>query len=121
MAKVLLVDDDKLVTYALCRYLRKMGHEVTELPNGAKVIATIQAQAPAILVTDLIMPDVEGLEVIVEVRKKYPELPIIAMSGGSRLVDASYLDTARQLGANHVLQKPFDEAELDRLINTLTV
>jgi CheY-like chemotaxis protein len=120
MAKVLLVEDDKLVAYALNRYLTKQGHRVIELPNGVRVLETIAAEAPDILVTDLIMPDVEGLEVIVKVRKEYPSLPIIAMSGGSRLVDASYLDTARQLGADKVLRKPFDEAELDGLIDALT-
>lgn len=120
MAKVLLVDDDELVVYALSRYLRKCGHEVLTLPSGLKVLTTIQDETPDIVVTDIIMPDVEGLEVIIAVKQAFPNLPIIAMSGGGRLVDTSYLDTARYLGTDQVLQKPFDEAELERHIRTLT-
>lgn len=119
MAKVLLVDDDELVVYALSRYLSKMGHEVIALGNGAKVMDAIVSDGPDVIVTDIIMPDVEGMEVIFKVRTAYPKMPIIAMSGGSRLVDVSHLQTAKGLGADAILQKPFDESELNRLIQEL--
>ncbi len=120
MAKVLLVDDDELVRYALSHYLRKTGHEVIELDDGFKVPDLLVNEKPDIIVTDLIMPGVEGIEVIIEARRTHPDLPIIVMSGGGRKVDISILETAQFLGANASLAKPFDENELVRLIEELT-
>ena len=119
MAKVLLVDDDELVRYALGRVLGKAGHEVIELNDGLKVSRTLAAEKPDILVTDIIMPRVEGLEVIINVRETHPDLPIVAMSGGGRIVDAGHLESAGELGADATLEKPFDEQELLRLIDEL--
>lgn len=119
MAKVLLVDDDELVVYALGRYLRKAGHQVIELNDGLKVVKTVIDEKPDVVVTDIIMPEVEGLEVILNIRKIMPDLPIIAMSGGGRRVDVQFLGTAKDLGANAILEKPFDEKELDNLIGQL--
>lgn len=120
MPKVLLIDDDELVTYALKRYLERKSHTVVTLQNGRKVTQTLHDEKPDIVLTDLIMPDSDGLEVIMTIRKSDRSIPIIAMSGGGRHLDTSYLDTARGLGANATLEKPFDESELDQLIHELT-
>ncbi|MDH5749157.1 MAG: response regulator [Rhodospirillales bacterium] len=116
MAKVLLVDDDELVRYALGAVLRKAGHEVIEEPNGKKVMAVIAAQSPDIIVTDIIMPEQEGTETIMIVHNEYPDLPIIAMSGGGRNSCEEYLDAAKAFGAVATLNKPFDETVLLSLI-----
>ncbi len=120
MAKVLLVDDDDMVRYALGKALRKAGHEVLEAADGVKVPSIIETEGADILVTDIIMPDQEGLGTIREVRGQYPRLPIVAMSGGGRMAGTDYLAMAKSLGADAILSKPFDKSELLALVDTLT-
>lgn len=112
MATVLLVDDDEMVVYALSRYLRRSGLDVIEASNGKEAIARINEQLPDIVVTDIIMPEMEGIGFIMHLQKNHPDLPIIAMSGGSRRVDTSHLETAMALGAIATFEKPFDEEEM---------
>ncbi len=120
MAKVLLVDDEEMVRYALGKALRKAGHEVLEAADGVKVPSIIETEGADILVTDIIMPDQEGLGTIREVRGQYPRLPIVAMSGGGRMAGTDYLAMAKSLGADAILSKPFDKSELLALVDTLT-
>lgn len=120
MKKVLLIDDDELVLYALSKYLQRKGFEVETLGNGKKVIEVYKSFNPDIIVTDIIMPDVEGLELITAIRKIDDNIPIIAISGGSRRLDTSYLMSAELIGANATLEKPFEEEELVEYINKLT-
>jgi CheY-like chemotaxis protein len=119
MANILLIDDDNLFRPMLCAQLEELGHTVTEAQNGKEGIAQY-ARVPADLVlTDLIMPEKEGIETIIELRKKWPGVKIIAMSGGGRASAASYLKTAQQLGAARVLHKPFSNDELTAAIDSL--
>ncbi len=120
MAKILLADDDELVLYAISKVLRKAGHEVLEAENGKKTIDILKNEHPDVLVTDIIMPEIEGIELIMKVQNSHPDLPIIAMSGGSRNVDYNYLSVAKKLGAYATLEKPFDEQELLDLIIEIT-
>ncbi|QKF82525.1 response regulator [Halarcobacter ebronensis] len=120
MKKVLLIDDDELVSYALSRYLEKKDFEVETLSSGLKAIEKYKNFNPDIIITDIIMPDVEGLELITALRKIDTNIPIIAISGGSRRLDTSYLISAELIGANATLEKPFEEEELVELINSLT-
>ena len=119
MAKVLLFDDDELVRYVLSKALWQAGHEVTQAANGLVVTDLIEKELPDIMVTDLIMPGQEGLSTITEVHEMYPDLPIIAISGGGRNVGTDLLDMAMYIGANATLTKPFDEGELIAQIETL--
>jgi DNA-binding response OmpR family regulator len=119
MSHVLLVDDDDSFRKAMVRILTSAGHTVRDLPSGLDVCRAL-AEAPVdILVTDLIMPDVEGLETIRTVRRENSTLPIIAISGGGRLTPASYLTMARGVGATDVLAKPFEPAKLVAMIESL--
>lgn len=119
MPHILLIDDDDLLRPMLCDNLQEMGHTVTEARDGKEGLAQ-QALAPADLVlTDLVMPEKEGIETIMELRKKYPAVKIIAMSGGGRVSAADYLRIARQVGAARVLSKPFSSQELELAINEL--
>ena len=81
MAKVLLVDDE-LVIYALSKFLRKSGHFVVEASNGLEATKKLKQNAFDILVTDLIMPEVEGFELLNYTQKNHPDLPVIVISGG---------------------------------------
>ena len=119
MKKVLLIDDDELVVYALNKYLSRKGFEVITLNSGKKAIATYKSFQPDIIITDIIMPEVEGIELISEIRRIDTNIPIIAISGGSRLLDTSYLSTAELIGANATLEKPFEEEVLVEYIYKL--
>ena len=120
MKKVLLIDDDDLVRYSLVRGLQQFDFQIIELENGLKALKTIESELPDIMITDLIMPEQEGIATIRQVHKSYPKLPIIAISGGGRNIGAEHLDIAQALGANATLSKPLDIQELNALIEQLT-
>lgn len=119
MSKILLIDDDDLVRYALNRYLTKEGFEVETLPSGKNLLKTIENFEPDLIITDIIMPEVEGIEIITLLKMNESKIPVIAISGGSRNVDTSYLEIAKELGAYEVLEKPIDEEKLLRIIKEL--
>ncbi|MCB1886077.1 MAG: response regulator [Rhodocyclaceae bacterium] len=119
MTRILLVDDDELVRYALAKALRRAGHEVLEAASGEGVPARVEAESIEILITDLVMPDQEGIGLIRELRAVSATLPIIAISGGGRVSGEQYLRMAARLGADATLAKPFDHKELLALVARL--
>jgi CheY-like chemotaxis protein len=111
MTNVLVIDDDDEVRDFLVRLLKRRGYSVTGARNGEAGLASLAAESFALVITDIVMPDMEGLETIKRIRRGNPALPIIAISGGgSSQID--YLKFARKFGANAALAKPFDPAEL---------
>ncbi len=120
MKKILLIDDDELVRYSLVRGLEQFDYQIVELENGLKALKAIESEQPDIMITDLIMPEQEGIATIRQVHKSYPNLSIIAISGGGRNIGAEHLDIAQALGASATLSKPLDIQELNTLIEQLT-
>jgi len=121
LKRILLIEDNADVRTMLCDALKEAGYEVVAVADGNAGIEA-QRRAPAdVVVTDLFMPEKEGLETIAELRKGFPETKIIAISGGSRLRIplADHLTTARALGADAVLRKPFDPGELVAIVRQL--
>jgi len=112
MANILVVDDNLAFLEIQTEYLRRAGHDVTPATNGIEAMNRIESHAFDLVITDLIMPDKEGVQVIMEIRKKYPGVKIIAMSGGGRVNAEDYLAIARRLGATRTLSKPFTGEEL---------
>lgn len=108
MAKLLLVDDDEDVRYALGKYLRRAGHEVVEAQDGKAALSCLAGDGFDAIVTDIIMPEADGIELVMAVRHSLPDLPIIAISGGGRKDGFNYLPMAAALGAKAVLSKPID-------------
>lgn len=108
MAKLLLVDDDEDVRYALGKYLRRAGNEVVEAGDGKVALSLLENDTFDVLVTDIVMPEADGIELLLTVRQRMPDLPVIAISGGGRLGSFDYLPTAAGLGAKVVLHKPID-------------
>ena len=100
---ILLVDDDPLVRAFLRDVLTPFGYRVREAANGRQALGQLRSEPVALMVTDLIMPESEGLETIQAVKKEFPRLPIVAMSGG---FGRQFLPVARHLGAEETLQKP---------------
>jgi DNA-binding response OmpR family regulator len=111
MARILLIDDDDLLRGVLAKALAHNGHEVVQAENGRQGIEIARVNDFNLVITDLIMPVQEGVETIIMLHKEQPELPIIAMSGGTSHTSV-YLDVASKIGARCVLSKPFTPHEL---------
>ena len=106
MAKILVIDDEPSILLMIKKMLEKEGHEVDLALNGRDGMELFENIKPALVITDIIMPEKEGLETILELRKKNPGLKIIAISGGGRISPEGYLPGAKLLGADMVFQKP---------------
>jgi CheY-like chemotaxis protein len=117
MANILLVDDEEQLRSILRIVLESAGHEVEEAGNGKEAVESYRSRPADLLVTDIIMPEKEGIETIIQLRESYPKVKIIAMSGGGRTGDQNYLKLAKKLGANHVLAKPFSNSEFLAAVN----
>lgn len=106
MARVLVVDDEELIRFTLRQMLEKAGHDVVEAVNGRDALHRLEELPADLVITDIIMPEKEGLETIVELRRRRPDLKIIAISGGGRTKTSDYLDVAERLGADSAIAKP---------------
>ncbi len=117
---VMVVDDEESVRKILCENLEECGFEVAFAKDGQEALQMIDDGAlPQVVITDIIMPRREGLEVITELRKKYPAIHLIAISGGGRTKSADFLMLAKKLGADAVLAKPFDIETLEKTVRGL--
>lgn len=116
--KILVVDDDAQLRLSLRHILVREGHRIDEAINGQQAIDSIDAAEDEydLVLMDIIMPDKEGIETILHLRRRYPSLKIIAMSGGARLFDFDPLRLARDCGANFILAKPFEPAALRDMV-----
>lgn len=115
MADILVIEDNESVRGVIARFLTRGGHAVQEAANGVEGMAKFRAHPPALVVTDIFMPEKEGIETIRELRRKAPQLPIIAVSGDIEC-DGLYLKAATALGATAALEKPFKKADLLTLV-----
>lgn len=107
MIEILLVDDDEATRTAIRKVLEVSGYRVMEARNGIEALDRASAHPPALLITDIIMPQKEGIETIREFRKAHPQVKIMAISGGGRVKTADFLEIARKFGASKVMKKPF--------------
>lgn len=111
MAKILVMDDEPFILLMIKKMLEKEGHEVDLALNGNDGLELFEKFKPDLVITDIIMPQKEGLEIILELRQKYPDLKIIAISGGGRVGPDGYLPGAKLFGADMVFQKPLIQKE----------
>jgi CheY-like chemotaxis protein len=118
MAVILVVDDDTLIRTTIKKLLERAGHVVLEASNGIEAESVAATSGIDLLITDIIMPDKEGLMLVRDLKKRMPDLRIIAMSGGGRAGAFTLLDAASQFGAQTVLRKPFRAGELLKAIDT---
>jgi CheY-like chemotaxis protein len=112
MARILVIDDDGQVRKTLKQVLELEGHQVTLAANGKEGLSAYGDGGADLVITDIIMPEKEGLETIGELRRENPAIRIIAISGGGRMDPRSCLSLAREFGAGRTLLKPFDREEL---------
>jgi CheY-like chemotaxis protein len=112
MARILLVDDDEQFRKMLHKALERAGYEVQDAQNGDAALEMYRQCPSDLIITDLVMPEKEGIETIVELRRLNPAVKIIAISGGGRMNPATTLAMAQKLGARRTLAKPFAPHEL---------
>jgi CheY-like chemotaxis protein len=116
MTHILVIEDDESVRGALGQTLGRLGYEVSSACNGKEGLSRAQERPPDLVITDLIMPETEGLETIIELRRRSPQIKIIAISGGGRLSTENFLGVAKKFGAHGTLAKPFSREELKAAI-----
>lgn len=112
MKTILLIDDEEDFRRLLAATLSSAGYQVLAAENGAIALKLFRAQPVDLVITDLVMPEKEGIETMLELHKLQPALKVIVMSGGGRVDPTDYLPMARQLGASMTLAKPFKSQEM---------
>ncbi len=116
MAQILVIDDDPAMRETLCRVLTREGHLAFEATNGRTGLARLKEQPVDLVITDILMPEQEGLETIMRLRREFPDVRIIAISGGGRLGFCNSLSYAEKFGAAYTLAKPFTPPELLKIV-----
>ena len=119
MARILLIDDDETVRYALKQVEERAAHQVEEASDRQVGVEKFEVHKPDLVITDIIMPNQEGIETIIKLRRLAPEVAIIAMSGGGRTGNRDFLTMAEKLGAAKVMAKPFRPKELVEAVAAL--
>ncbi len=106
-ATVLLVEDDETVREAVSLMLERAGYAVTTAENGLAAAALLEDWGPKLVITDIFMPDGDGIETLNLVKRRWPGTPVIAISGGSPMLRIDYLQVADDFGAAATIAKPF--------------
>ena len=119
MAHILVIDDDPVLRRVITLALEAVGHSVLRCENGKKAVDFLTHERADLLITDILMPEMDGVETVRAARQLHPNLPILAMSGGGSFDPTDYLGMARVFGATDVLPKPFRPAELVELVAKL--
>jgi DNA-binding NtrC family response regulator len=118
-ARILVIDDDPAVCRMLQLAIEICGHEVLTISNARQALSFIETEPVDLVITDLVMPEVEGIEIIMRLNHVHPSIPILAISGEGADGPDEYLSIARLLGAHRTLPKPFDCRQLMRVVDEL--
>jgi len=119
MAHILIVDDDRDILLTMRRMLESAGYEVLHAADGNAALKVLSAASVDMLIIDILMPERDGIETILKIRRANATMPILAMSGGGRGGTMRFLDMAKRLGADGTLAKPFKRAQLVQAVDSL--
>ncbi len=119
MKRILVIDDEHMIRIMLRKILEKAGYAVEEAANGNEGIRVFEEKGADVIITDLVMPDKEGIETIMELKKKHPDIRIIAISGGGRAKPENYLAIAKAMGIRHAFAKPVEKEDLLKAVAEL--
>jgi DNA-binding response OmpR family regulator len=117
MSRILLIEDDPLVRTTLREYLVDVGHSVTEARDGKEGLRLVRLVDPELIITDLVMPEIEGMEVLMKLQEYRSTAKVIVISGGLRGSTTDFLKIAESLGASKVLAKPCTYESLMAAVN----
>ena len=110
--EILVIEDDFAVRELILQTLSKAGYQVIAAGDGVEGLNLFREKNPALVITDIVMPQKEGLQTIIELKQEAPGVKVIAMSGGGRYCNADYLKLAKKFGARRTVSKPFMRDEL---------
>ena len=116
---ILFVDDDPILRTAFTELLRQRGHAVRTAANGRQALEFLATHRPRLVITDIFMPEADGLELIMQLRDQWPARGVLAISGGSFGTPELFLKTARLLGRVRTLEKPFAPDELLAIVQEM--
>ena len=119
MERILIIDDEQQIRSMLRLMLERDGYEVVEAPDGIEGIKAYRQKPADLIITDLIMPNKDGIGMIIELQKEFPDVKIIAMSGGGLNKPDGYLKGAKKLGAACTLTKPIDREKMLRAVKNI--
>ena len=119
MARILVIDDDDSIRVALRKILEIEGHEVVDATNGVHGLRLYHQQPAALVITDILMPEKEGFEVIRELLRENPDVKIIAMSGNISRGGPDFLPQAGDMGASRTLPKPFSREDALKVVRAV--
>lgn len=119
MALILLVEDEEKIAATLRKALERRGHRVVCAGNGRAALEIRKASDVDLVIADIVMPDIDGLELIKEIRRTDKTTKILAMSGQAGWIPGGYLRAASAFGADHLLKKPFSTSVLINAVETL--
>ena len=118
MSRILVIDDEAMARTVMETVLKRAGHSVRCEKDGQAGLAAFMRETPDLVITDIIMPEKEGIETIRSIRKLDPSVPILAISGGGRAANTDFLPLAEKFGANGTLAKPFSTNALLNAVRT---
>lgn len=110
--RILVIDDDEVARSSMVMMLTAAGFSVVTAVNGRYGLQACERQLPDLVITDILMPEYEGIETILELRRRYGPIPVLAISGGWRTNSPDLLELVAKLGATGTLAKPFDSDDL---------
>ena len=119
MARILIIDDEPQIRSMLKLMLERDGYEVVEASDGVAGIKVYRQNPADLIITDLIMPNKDGIGMIIDLKKEFPQVKIIAMSGGGLNKPDGYLKGAKKLGAAYTLTKPIKREEMLRVVRDI--
>ncbi|MCD6201173.1 MAG: response regulator [Bacteroidales bacterium] len=119
MQRIIVIDDEPYILLMLKKMLEKEGYEVDMATNGVEGIELYHKNGANLIITDIVMPEKEGLETIMNLKGENPDLKVIAISGGGRVDSREYLHSAQLLGAEKIFPKPFKKDEIVRAVKEL--
>jgi len=119
MPSILVIDDDDQVRDMLRQMLERAGYQVLDARDGSEGLRLFKAHGADVVITDIVMPEKEGIETIRDLMREDADVKIIAMSGGGRIGPDAYLEVAQQIGAQRTLVKPVERSEILRCVAEL--
>lgn len=119
MPRILVIDDEPLIRSTVVTILTREGFSVEEASDGQAGIAMCHKNPPDVVITDIFMPNRDGIEVLMELKRSCPRTKIIAMTGGGQMRMMEIASAAKHLGAAHILHKPFERESLLAAVNAV--
>ncbi|ALA59657.1 response regulator [Nitrospira moscoviensis] len=119
MPRILVIDDERLIRSTIVAILSREGFSIEEAADGRAGLALIHKHRPDVVITDIFMPNKDGIEILMELKRSCPETKIIAMTGGGQSQMIEIAHAAELLGAHQILRKPFEKRDLLHAMSTV--